>query len=144
MSDNYLYSSEEEQEEQKQIFPIRSDNKTKQQTSEKPTKDDLIAFNKQIIDEEIDLNEELFKIYFEIQRLSDMLMYLNKTNDKEKNNELVNVINSGLKDLKEEIKKMSEEEKEIEDPESIVEIVEKILKFNEQNQQENINTKPNA
>ena len=59
MSDNYLYSSEEEQEEQKQIFPIKSDNKTKQQTSEKPTKDDLIAFNKQIIDEEIDLNEDL-------------------------------------------------------------------------------------
>ena len=62
-------------------------------------------------------------------------MYLNKTNDKTKNNEAVNVINSGLKDLKEEIKKMSEEEKEIEDPESIVEIVEEILKFNEQNQQ---------
>ena len=53
-----------------------------------------------------------------------MLMLLNKTNDKDKNNELVNMINSGLKDLKEEIKKMSEEEKEIEDPESIVKIVE--------------------
>ena len=64
-----------------------------------------------------------------------MLMYLNKTNDKEKNNELVNVINSGLKDLKEEIKKMPEKEKEIEDSESIVKIVEKILKFNKQNQQ---------
>ena len=64
-----------------------------------------------------------------------MLMYLNKTKDKTKNNELVNVINSGLKDLKEEIKKMSEAEIEIEDPESIVEIVEEILKFNEQNQQ---------
>ena len=61
-------------------------------------------------------------------------IYIEK-NDKEKNNELVNMINSGLKDLKEEIKKMSEEEKEIEDPESIVEIVEEILKFNEQNQQ---------
>ena len=47
----------------------------------------------------------------------------------------MNVINSGLKDLKEEIKKMSEEEKKIEDPELIVEIVEEILKFNEQNQQ---------
>ena len=45
------------------------------------------------------------------------------------------MINSGLKDLKEEIKKMSEEEIENEDPESIVEIVEKILKFNKQNQQ---------
>ena len=62
-----------------------------------------------------------------------MFNYLYWTNDKEKNNELVNVINSGWKDLKEEIKKMSEEEKEIEDPESIVKTVEEILKFNEQN-----------
>ena len=71
----------------------------------------MIALNKQIIDEEIDLNEELFNKYFIIQRPSDMLMYLNKTNDKDKNNELVNVINSGWKDLEKEIKKMSEEEK---------------------------------
>ena len=47
----------------------------------------------------------------------------------------MNVIISGLKDLKEEIKKMSEAEKEIENPEWKVEIDEKILKFNEQNQQ---------
>ena len=64
-----------------------------------------------------------------------MLKNLYQINDKEKKNELVNVINSGLKDLKEEIKKMSEEEKEIEDPESIVEIVEEILKFNKQKQE---------
>ena len=64
-----------------------------------------------------------------------MFKYLYQTNDKEKNTELVNMINSGLKDLKEEIKKMSEEEKEIEDPESIVEIVEEILKFNKQKQE---------
>ena len=69
----------------------------------------MIALNKQIIDEEIDLNEELFNKYFIIQRPSDMLMYLNKTNDKDKNNELVNVINSGLK----EIKKMSGKEKKM-------------------------------
>ena len=135
LSDNYLYLSEEEQEEQKEIFPIKSDDKTKQQTSKKPTKDDLIALNKRIIDEEIDLNEELFNKYFKIQRPSDMVMYLNKTNDTEKNNEVANLIKSGLKDLKEEIKKMSKEEKEIEDAESIVEIVEQILKFNKQNQQ---------
>ena len=42
-----------------------------------------------------------------------MFMLLNKTNDKEKNNKLVNVINSGLKDLKENIKNMSEAEIEI-------------------------------
>ena len=64
-----------------------------------------------------------------------MFMLLNKTNDTEKNNKLVNLINSGLKDLKEEIKKMSEVEIENENPELIVEIVEKIFKFNKQNQQ---------
>ena len=58
-------------------------------------------------------------------------MLLNKTNDTEKNNKLINLINSGLKDLKEEIKKMSEAEIENEDPELIVEIVQKVLKFNE-------------
>ena len=62
-------------------------------------------------------------------------MLLNKTNDKEKNIERVNVINSGLKDFKEEIKKMSESDIEIEDPDLIVKIVEEMLKFNKQNQQ---------
>ena len=51
---------------------------------------------------------------------------------KQKNNDLVNVIKSGLKDLKKEIKEMSKEEREIEKPDKIVEIVEEILKFNEQ------------
>ena len=45
------------------------------------------------------------------------------------------MINSGLKDLKEEIKKMSKAEIDTEKPDKIVEIIEKILKFNEQNQQ---------
>ena len=120
LSDNYLYSSEEEQEEQEE---------------QKPTKDDYKTLIKQIIDEETDINDDLFNKYFKFQRPSDMLALLNKTNDTEKNNKLVNLINSGLKDLKEEIKKMSEAEIEIEDPESIVEIVKKILKFNKQNQQ---------
>ena len=64
-----------------------------------------------------------------------MLTLLNKTNYAEKNNKSVDLINSGLKDLKEEIKKMSEVEIENEDPELIVKIVEKILKLNKQNQQ---------
>ena len=62
---------------------------------------------KQIIDEETDINDDLFKKYFKFQRPSYMLMLLNKANDTEKNNKLVNLINSGLKDLKEEIKKIS-------------------------------------
>ena len=44
------------------------------------------------------------------------------TNDKEKNKLLVNVINSGLRDLKKEIEEMSEEERKIEKPDK--EIVE--------------------
>ena len=63
-----------------------------------------------------------------------MLKYLYQTNDWKENTELVNVINSRLKDLKEEIKKMSEEEIKIEKPDKIVEIVEEILKFNKQKQ----------
>ena len=47
----------------------------------------------------------------------------------------MNVINSGLKDLNEEIKQMSKEERETEEPELIVEIVEEILNFNKQKQE---------
>ena len=64
-----------------------------------------------------------------------MYEVLRKTNDKEKNSELVNIFSSGLKDWKEEIKKMSKEEMEIEKPEDIVRVVEMILDFNKHNQQ---------
>ena len=43
-----------------------------------------------------------------------MFKLLYKTNNKKKNKELVNMIKSGLRDLKDEIEKMSEDEKEIE------------------------------
>ena len=62
-----------------------------------------------------------------------MLKSLYKANTSQ-NNELVSLINSGLKDLKEEIKKMSKEEIENEKPDEIVNIVEMILNFNKQNQ----------
>ena len=64
-----------------------------------------------------------------------MYEVLRRTNDKEKNSELVNIFSSGLKDWKEEIKKMSKEEMEIEKPEDIVRVVEMILDFNKHNQQ---------
>ena len=64
-----------------------------------------------------------------------MLKDLYQINDREKNNKLVSVINSGLKDLKEEIEEMSKEEREIEKPDKILKIVEEILKFNKQIQQ---------
>ena len=94
-----------------------------QEEKQKPTKDDLIILNKHIIDEETNINEEIFKKYFNFLRPSDMLMFLNKTNHKEKKKLLVSLINSGLEDLKEEIKKMSKEEIQIEKPDEIVELL---------------------
>ena len=55
-----------------------------------------------------------------------MLVFLNKKNDTEEKNQLVNLINSGLKDLKKEIKNISKAEIENEQPELILNIVEKI------------------
>ena len=49
-----------------------------QEEKQKPTKDDVIALNKQIIYEETDINEELFKKHFNFQRPSDMYTLLNK------------------------------------------------------------------
>ena len=63
-----------------------------------------------------------------------MLKSLYKINDKKKSNELVSVINSGLKNLMKEIKEMSEDEIKIEKSDKIVEIVKEILNFNEQAQ----------
>ena len=51
-----------------------------------------------------------------------------------KNNELINVIKSGLIDLKKEIEKASEEEIKIKNPNEIVQIVEEILAFNRKKQ----------
>ena len=44
------------------------------------------------------------------------------------------MINSGLRDLKEEIGNMSEEENKFENPNEIVDIIENILEFNRQQQ----------
>ena len=84
---------------------------------------------------ETGINKELFKKHFNFQRPSSMLKDIYEINDREKNNKLVSVINSGLKDLKEEIEEMSKEEREIEKPDKTLKIVEEILKFNKQIQQ---------
>ena len=118
------------------IFLIKFDDETEQQqSSKKPTKNDVMALNEWIIEEKTSINRKLFKKYFLVQILSALLKDLYKTNDKEKNNKLVSMISSGLKDLRKEIKEMSEEEREIEKPYKIVEIVKEILKFNKQVQQ---------
>ena len=112
------------------IFLLKCDGESKQQTSKKPIKTDANAFNECINKKETGINRELFKKHFNFQRPSSMVKYLYKINNREKSNELVSSINSGLKDLKKEIKEMPEEEREIEKPDEIVEIVEEILNFN--------------
>ena len=68
-------------------------------------------FNESIIKEETGINRELFNKHCHYQTPSALLKDLYKTNNKEKNSLLVSVINSGLKNLEEEIKKMSGDEK---------------------------------
>ena len=59
---------------------------------------------------------------------------MNETKDKEKKIKLVNIFNSGLKDLEKEIKEMFKEEIETEKPYNIVKVVKKILEFNKDSQ----------
>ena len=75
--------------------------KTKEEEQEE-TITDIHKFRKYIAEKETGIDEELFKNYFKFQRPSDVLKPLYKTNTSQ-NNELVSLINSGLKDLKEEI-----------------------------------------
>ena len=63
-----------------------------------------------------------------------MIKQLHEIKNKKENDKLVNVIKSGLIDLKHNIKKMSEDKKKIEKPDKILKIVEEILEFNKQNQ----------
>ena len=61
-------------------------------------------------------------------------MELHKTKSTIKNNNFVNAVKSGLRDLKKEIKEISEDKIENEKLDEIVNLVEKILEFNNQNQ----------
>ena len=113
-----MYSSEEEQEKQ--------DKKT-------INTDEYIDW--MINKEDAHINQEIFLKYFIIQKRSFMYKVLRTMNDKEKNSNLVNIFNSALKDLKEDIKDMSEAEKEIEKTDEIVRVVEMILELNKIKQQ---------
>ena len=70
-------------------------------------------FKEWINREETGINSELFQKHFNFQRPSDMLKAVYTTNYKSKNNNLVELIKSGLSDLKAEIKNRNEEENQI-------------------------------
>ena len=82
---------------------------------------------------ERDISDELVRKHLLVQDLGDLLEKMKKLkNNPEKNKIKVNLINSGLRDLEEEIEDMSEEEKETKNPNGIIDIVENILDFNRQ------------
>ena len=69
---------------------------------------------------------DLFKTYFNFVVPSSLAKKLYETKDKKKNNKLVNVIKSGLSDIKNKIKEISEDKKKKkknEQPNKILKIV---------------------
>ena len=78
----------------------------------------------------------LVRNHFLIQDLEESLEKLRKSkNNPEKNKIQVNLISSGLRDLKEEIEDMYEQEKETKNLNEIENIVENILEFNRKQQE---------
>ena len=125
---------------EKGTFPYKGNVfKTKEEESEEnkleKIKDDYKIFFKYIEDESKSISYKLFEKYFYFSAATVLVKTLYETKDKKENNELVNVIKSGIIDLKDEIEKMSEDEKKIEKPDKILKIVKEILEFNKQKQQ---------
>ena len=88
-----------------------------------------------ITEEEEKINNELFEKCFTFTKPSFMLKVLKNQNGKEKSNDFVNVIKSGLTDFKNDIKIMPDNETKTKQLDRVVDIVEEILEFNEQNQE---------
>ena len=76
----------------------------------------------------------MFKNYFDFLVPSASAKKLCETKNKNKNNELVELIKSRWSDLKDKTKEMPEDEKEMEKTDKILKIAEEILEFNKQNQ----------
>ena len=81
------------------------------------------------------INDELVRKYFLVQDHGSLLeKLLRLRNNPERNKIQVDLINSGLKNLKKEIGDMSKEEIKIGNPNETVNLVEKILAINRQQQ----------
>ena len=72
----------------------------------------------------------MFKKHFNLVVITALVKQLYETKNKNKNDKLVNLIKSGLSNLKDEITEMSKDEIENEKLDKIVEIAEEILDFN--------------
>ena len=81
-----------------------------------------------------DTNDELVRKHFLVQDLEALLEKFKKLKNNPKKNKIqTSLINSGLRDLKEETEDISQQQgKETENPNEIVDFIEKILEFNRQ------------
>ena len=71
----------------------------------------VISNNEYIDNESEGISFDLFKVYFNFLASTVLAKKLFERKDKDKNNDFVNLIKSGLRDLKDEIKETSEDEK---------------------------------
>ena len=125
---------------EKGTFPYKGNVfKTKEEESEEnkleKIKDNFKKFIKYIENESKGINYDLFKDYFNLVAPTVLTKKLCETKNKNKNNELVELIKVRWSNLKDETEKMSKEEIENKKPDKILKIVEEILNFNQLEQQ---------
>ena len=103
---------------------------SEEESEEESEKERFKKFLEYIENESKDINYDLFKDYFDVLVPSALAKKLYETKNKNKNNELVELINFRWSNLKDEIEKMTENEIKTEKPHKILEIVQEILDFN--------------
>ena len=124
----------------KGIFPFKGNVfKTKEEKSEEikeETKEEFINNAIPLIKKESkDINNDLFKTYFNFSAPIDLAKKLFETKDRKKNSELVEEIKNRWSNLKDKIKKMSKEEIKNEKPNDVL-VINKILDFNKEIQKQ--------
>ena len=96
---------------EKGIFPYK-DNTFKTKEKEKSEEEwEENKFFKYIKNESKGINNDFFEKHFNFSAPTVLTKKLYEIKDKNKNNDFVNVIKRGLRDLKDEIEKMFEDEK---------------------------------
>ena len=95
--------------QKKKISEEESEEESEEKSEEKRVK----KFIQYIENESKGINYDLFKYYFNFVARSILVKRLYEIKNKKRNSKLVNVIKSGLKDLKNKINKISEDEKKL-------------------------------
>ena len=89
----------------------KSEEKSEDGSEEESEEGRVKKFIEYIENKSKDINYDLFKYYFKFVVPSNLVKKLYEIKNKKRKNKLVNVIKSGLSDLKNKITEMSEDEK---------------------------------